>query len=368
MRFSNLPAIAFLCVALLPVRCGKGGPEGPGAGGFPPMVVRVAPVQMQPVRVTSEYVAQIKSRRSVDIQPQIEGHVARIYVHAGQHVSASQQLMQIDPARQQQAVRGSQASRSAAEAALKLARQQRTRIDGLYKSGVVSKQELDQADANLSSAQAQVNSLDSEVSAQRVELRYYNITAPSAGIIGDIPAREGDLVTPSTVLTTLDQNSALEAYISVPIEKAPLLHNGVQVEILDDNEEVVATGAINFISPRVSDATQSILAKAEITTGSEHLRPSQFSRARVIWSVRQSPVVPTTAVTRLGGKPFVFVAADAGKGLIVHQTPVELGELSGDTYEITSGIKAGETVVVAGLQKLRDGAPVQPEADKPAGS
>ena len=368
MRFPTFAAAMVVSVALLPLACGKGDSAGPGAGGFPPVMIRMAPVQIQPVRVMSEYVAQIKSRRSVDIQPQIDGHVAKIFVRAGQHVNASQALMQIDPAHQQQAVRGSQASRSAAVAALRLAEQQRARIQGLYKSGVVSKQDLDQADATLASARAQVNNLDSEVAAQKVELRYYNIVAPSSGVIGDIPVREGDLVTPSTVLTTLDQNAALEAYISVPIEKAPELRSGLQVEILDDKDAVIATGAINFISPRVSDTTQSILAKAAITSGVEHLRPSQFARARVIWQVRQSPVVPVSAVTRLGGKPFVFVTSNEGKGLVAHQKPVELGVLSGDIYEITSGLAAGETVAVAGLQKLRDGAPVQPEPDKPAGS
>ncbi|HYM26356.1 MAG TPA: efflux RND transporter periplasmic adaptor subunit, partial [Vicinamibacterales bacterium] len=203
--------------------------------------------------------------------------------------------------------------------------------------------------------------LDAQVSSEKVQLRYYDIAAPAAGVIGDIPVRDGDYVTSATRLTTIDQNTALEAYFNVPIERAVELRPGLPVELLDEAGKVVADGQVDFIAPRVSDTTQSLVVKAPIANVHGGMRAAQFMPARLMWSSRQSPVVPTTAVTRLGGQPFVFVADAEGKNIVAHQKNVELGELSGDVYEIRSGVSAGDRVVVSGVQKLRDGAPIVPE-------
>jgi RND family efflux transporter MFP subunit len=214
-----------------------------------------------------------------------------------------------------------------------------------------------------------VNSLDAQVAGERVQLRYYAVTAPAAGVIGDIPARVGDLVTPATRVTTIDQNASLEAYLSVPLQRAAELRPGLDVELLaNDSDTVIATGKIDFIAPRVSDATQAVLVKAPIGNTTANLRSSQFTNARIVWSARDVPVVPATSVLRLGGQPFVFVAEGDGKSMVAKQRSVELGELSGNVYELKSGVKLGERVVTSGVQKLRDGAPIAPEAAAPAAS
>jgi RND family efflux transporter MFP subunit len=345
------------------------GPKGGGeqGGAFPPVAVKTAAVANQTIRTTSEYVAQLRSRHSVDVQPQVDGYVRRIAVRPGDRVSAGAVLMQIDPAKQTQSVRGLEAARNARVAALRLAEQQQLRAARLFKEGTIARQDLDQADAALASAKADVANFDAQISAETVQLRYYSITAPSAGIVGDIPVRVGDSVTSATRLTTIDQNSSLEAWVSIPIERASAAHAGLPVEILAEDDSVLAEGKIDFIAPRVTDATQSVEVKIPIANADSHLRASQFTRARVVWSARQSPVVPTTAITRLGGKPFIFVAEGGDKGLAAKQKPVELGELSGDVYEVLSGVKAGDRVIVSGIQKLRDGAPVAEETAAPAG-
>ena len=343
--------------------CGGGkNPEAAGGGAMPPTTVNMAIVRQQTVRSTSEYVAQVRSRRSIDVQPQVEGYVRRIAVRPGDRVGRGALLMQIDPARQQQSVANIEAARGSRLAALQLAQQEKARVEGLYKAGVSSKQELDRASAALAAAQSDVTSLDAQVAGERVQLRYYDVTAPDAGLVGDIPVRVGDLVTPATRVTTIDQNAALEAYLSVPIQRATDLHPGLDVELLgNDSDSVVATGKIDFIAPRVSDATQSVVVKAPIANATANLRASQFTNARVIWSAREVPVVPATSVMRLGGQSFVFVVEGDAKSLVAKQRSVEIGELSGDVYEVKSGVKAGERVVTSGVQKLRDGAPVAPE-------
>lgn len=335
---------------------------GPGGGAMPPTTVNMAIVEPQTVRSTSEYVAQVRSRRSIDVQPQVEGYVRRIAVRPGDRVGRGALLMQIDPARQQQSVANIEAARGSRLAALQLAQQEKARVEGLYKAGVSSRQELDRANAALAAAQSDVTSLDAQVAGERVQLRYYDVTAPDAGLVGDIPVRVGDLVTPATRVTTIDQNAALEAYLSVPLQRAAELHPGLDVELLgNDSDAVVATGKIDFIAPRVSDATQSVVVKAPIANATANLRASQFTNARVVWSSRNVPVVPATSVMRLGGQAFVFIVEGDAKSLVAKQRSVELGELSGDVYEVKSGVKAGERVVTSGVQKLHDGAPVAPE-------
>lgn len=347
--------------------CGGGkNAEGPGGGAMPPTTVTIAIVQPQTVRTTSEYVAQVRSRRSVDVQPQVEGYVRRIAVRPGDRVGRGTLLMQIDPARQQQSVANIEAARGSRIAALRLAEQEKTRVEGLYKAGVSSRQELDRANAALAAAQSDLHSLDAQVAGERVQLRYYEVSAPEAGVVGDIPVRVGDLINPSTRVTTIDQNAALEAYLSVPLQRAAELRPGLDVELLaNDSDAVVATGKIDFIAPRVNDATQAVVVKAPIGNASATLRGSQFTNARIVWSARDVPVVPATSVMRLGGQPFVFVAEGGGTSLVAKQRSVELGELSGDVYEVKSGVKAGERVVTSGVQKLRDGAPIAPEAPAP---
>jgi RND family efflux transporter MFP subunit len=357
--------VAILVISSLSLlRCG---PKGGGEQGFPPVTVKTAVVEPRTIRTTSEYVAQLRSRHSVDVQAQVEGYVRHISVRPGDRVAAGATLMQIDPSRQVQSVRSFEAARSARVAALRLAEQQHARAARLYKEGTIAKQELDQNEAALAAARADVANVDAQISAERVQLRYYSITAPAAGIVGDVPVREGDLVTPATPLTTVDQNSALEAYVSIPLERAAELRTGIPVEILGDNDSVLAEGKIDFIAPRVSDTTQSIQVKVPIANAAANLRASQFTKARVVWSARQSPVVPTSAITRYGGQPFVFVAESSDKGMLAKQRPVELGELSGDVYEVRSGVKAGDRVIVSGIQKLHDGAPVAEASAAPAG-
>ena len=355
-------------LTLLAACGGSKNADGQG-GGMPPTTVNIAIVEPQTVRTTSEYVAQVRSRRSIDVQPQVEGYVRRIAVRPGDHVGRGSLLMQIDPARQQQSVANIEAARGSRIAALRLAEQEKARVEGLYKAGVSSRQELDRANAALAAAQSDLHSLDAQVAGERVQLRYYDVTAPEAGVVGDIPVRVGDLVTPATRVTTIDQNAALEAYLSVPIQRAAELRPGLDVELLaNDSDAVVATGKIDFIAPRVSDATQAVVVKAPIGNASANLRSSQFTNARIVWSARNVPVVPATSVMRLGGQPFVFVAEGDGKSLVAKQRSVELGELTGDVYEVKSGVKAGERVVTSGVQKLRDGAPIAPEAPAPIAS
>jgi RND family efflux transporter MFP subunit len=344
--------------------------DGNAAKGAAPQGPAGVPVKLQEARTiavsdSTEYVATLRSRDSAVVMPEVEGRIMQIYVHSGAHVAPGAPLMQIDPSKQQATVTSQQQAQAAQVANLKWAQQQYERASGLQAAGVVSKQDLDQARAALDTSQSQLRSLDAQVQEQQVQLHYYKVVATTAGIIGDIPVREGDRVVTTTQLTTIDKPGGLEVYIYVPIERSGSLKMGLPVQIVDGAGNVAADSTISFVSPQVDTATQTVLAKARIVNNAnnkDRLRTLQFIRARIVWGTHDGPVVPVLAVSRLGGQYFAFVAEDQGGKLVAHQRPLRIGNIVGNDYEILDGIKPGDKVVVSGMQFLIDGAPVIPQA------
>ncbi len=327
----------------------------------PPAVpVKIEVARSVAVDDSSEYVATLRSRGSAAIMPQVEGHITRIFVRSGARVAAGEPLMQIDPAKQQATVASQQDTRAAQAAALDYARQQYDRVKGLHGAGISSQQDLDQARTALEAAEANLKAIEAQVREQQAQLRYYRVTAPAAGMVGDIPVRVGDRVTVSTLLTTVESPGIMEAYVSVPVERAAQLRRGLPLRIVDSAGTVVAESHVTFVSPQVDDQTQTVLVKAGIADKGA-LRPAQFVRARVVWGTREGPVVPVLAVSRVSGQYFAFVAEEEKGALVARQRPVQVGEIVGNDYVVLSGIRPGDRVIVSGTQFLRDGAPVSPQ-------
>ena len=331
-------------------------PQGPA--GVP---VKIQVVTSMLVSDATEYVATLRSRDSAVIMPEVEGRVTQIYVHSGGRVAPGSPLMQIDPAKQQATVTSQEGSKAAQLANLQYAEEQYKRTSSLYAAQVVSKQELDQAKSALDAARAQLKALDAQLQQQQVELHYYRVTAPSSGVVGDIPVRVGDRVTTTTVLTTVDKPGSLEAYIYVPVERASQLKMNLPVQIVDGAGKAVADSHISFISPEVDNTTQSVLVKALVINHQDALRTLQFIRARVVWGTHPQPVVPVLAVSRVGGQYFAFVAEEQQGMLVARQKPLRLGDMVGNDYAVLDGVKPGDKVVVSGTQFLVDGVPVIPQ-------
>lgn len=349
---------ATLALAAIGVACNRGSagnaqPQGPA--GIP---VKVQTAQLVPVKDTTEYVATLKSRDTAVIMPQVEGLITAIYVHSGSRVSAGTPVMQIDPAKQQATLKTQQDTLVAKQAELVWNQQEYERNSGLYEAKVVSRQALDQAKAVLDQTKAQLEALQAQVRQESVQLHYYRVTAPNAGIVGDIPVRVGDRVTTTTALTTVDKPGSLEAYLYVPIERSSQLKPNLPVQILDQSGAVIAESRINFISPQVDPATQTVLAKAPIANNNDKLRNAQFIHARIVWGTQNRTVVPVLAVSRLGGQYFAFVAEQQDGKMVAHQKPLQVGEMTGNNYVVLDGIKPGDKIIVSGTQFLIDGAPV----------
>jgi RND family efflux transporter MFP subunit len=384
-------------------------PEKPNpavANAAPPAIkVKLSPVQTGTVEDSTEYIASLESRRSVNLQPRIQGQVSQIFVKSGDSVTPGTAILQIDSRQQQAAVsslsaagQGSQAQlenvratlkslqaeRLANVANLRLNQQDYNRYSELAAQGAVSRQTQDLYANKLATAKAQLGAIDSRIQAQiatisqvqkslqqadanirqqQVQLQYYKITAPFAGIVGDIPIKVGDFVNTSTPLATITQNQPLEVKIPVPLEKGTQLRQGLPVELINAQGQIIANSSVFFISPNITNNSQSILVKALYNNANGLLRANQLIRAKVIWNKRSGVVIPTTAISRIAGETFVFVAKtekspQGVSQLIAKQKQVKLGNIKGNDYQVIAGLQQDEKLIISGIQNLRDGLPI----------
>ncbi|MBS1813686.1 MAG: efflux RND transporter periplasmic adaptor subunit [Acidobacteria bacterium] len=353
--------IGFVVLAALVAGCNSKKPATPAGGpGMQAMPVQVQTISLNPVPDTDTYLATIKSRRSATMQPQVEGNLTKIFVHSGQVVKAGQVLMQIDPLKQMATVQAQQGTEAQQRAVYQYNQSEVERQKRLYDTGIISKQAYDQAVQSYQNSKGAFEASAASVKTQRAQLAYYQIRAPFSGVVGDIPVHLGDYVSTSTLLTTVDENKDLEAYIYIPTERSADVHMGLPVEIIDSSGKTLAKSNINFISPQVENNLQSILAKAPIARTDEVLRNAQLVKARVTWSTHPKPTVPVLAVTRMGGASFVFVAKPEKGGYVARQVPVTLDDPIGNDYPVLKGLNAGDKVILSGIQFLQDGAPVKP--------
>jgi len=356
-RIATMPAAVLAFVIFTVAGCRNASSQPPAP---PPMRVKTETINLEPVPRVDEYVATVKSRRSASIQPQVDGALTRIVVKSGDYVSAGQALMTVDPLKQQSVVEQQRSTEAQKKATYEYNQIEVERQRKLYEEGVTSKQSLDLAVQAFENSKADWESSSAARAAEQRQLAYYNVTAPFSGVVGDIPVHVGDYVSPQTLLTTVDENADLEAYIYIPTEKAADIRMGLPVQIVSSTGELIENTKIYFISQQVDNATQGILVKAPVHGSLDKFRNAQLVKARVVWSTAPTPTVPVLAITRIGGQAFVYVAERGDNGTVAKQRAVTLGDTVGNDYAVTSGLKPGDQVVVSGTQFLIDGVPIQP--------
>jgi RND family efflux transporter MFP subunit len=325
------------------------------------MPVKTEPVQAKTVPDYTEYIATLQARGSAILQPDVEGQITRILVHSGERVKAGQTLLVIDPRRQEATVNSQEASVRTKQATLEFDRLDLERKKRLFSEGVIARQDLDQSQTAYDAAKADLEAMSASVRQQSVQLRYYTVSAPHDGTVGDIPVRVGDRVQNTTVLTTIDGGGPLEAYISIPAENANRVKPGTPVDILRDNGDVAVRAKVGFISPRVDTTNQLLLIKAEVPNANGQFRNYQLVHVHVIWSEAKHVVIPVNAVARLGNLTFAYVAEQSGQMTVAKQRKITTGDINGSDYVVLDGLKPGEKLIVTGVQTLVDGMPVKPE-------
>src|SRR5687767_450685 len=179
--------IIFLLLAA--VSCGGGeappaGAAGGGGGGMPAMAVEITTLEAKPLEQTTEFVGTVKSRRSTDIQPQVEGFITRISAKPGQRVGAGAVLMEIDSRVPQGQIASLESVRAQREIDVTYARQEAERASKLLKAGAASQMDADRAANALKAAEAQLRTVQEQIRTSRTDLSYYRVTSPTAGIVG----------------------------------------------------------------------------------------------------------------------------------------------------------------------------------------
>lgn len=222
-------------------------------------------------------------------------------------------------------------------------------------------EEIDQAEAEVAAAIANVQSY-------QVQLQDKVITAPFAGVMGDVLVKTGDYVKNGDVIGKLTQNQALELRLPVPLEKKAQLRMGLPVRILTSDGKPLTTGQISFIAPSVNDS-QTILAKASVNNNQGQLKDGQFVKAEIIWSQKQSVVVPMTAVRFQGEQKIVFLAEGSGENMQAKEQEIKLGLIQGEQAEVLENLTVGQKLITSGLQRLKDGARIMDKSlAKPPGT
>jgi RND family efflux transporter MFP subunit len=342
--------------------------EAPSSAGYGPMPVRVVKLSPESVADQDEYLASLTSRHSVTLYAQVTGYIRALGAKPGADVKAGAMLVQIDPAQQASTLRSLEAGLETKKANLTYAVQNDESSKGLAKSGLLSELDYDQRHSQRVSAEADMRTAQAQLEAQADLLRYYRITAPTDGVVGDVPVKVGDYVTPQTRLTSVDQNNLIEAYVYIPVGRASSVKPDTTIALVTDDGKVVCEEKPSFISPEVNVDSQSVLVKT-VCPNDGALRAAQVLKARLIWAKHDSLTVPTSAVTRQAGQYFVYLlgaAATGQSGEAAHQVPIKVGRILGNAFVVTSGLSAGDLVITSGIQKLHDGSPVSRLPDAPS--
>ena len=323
---------------------GAGGPEGQG-GGPPAMPVEVVVARADTVVDAILASGQVEAMQSIELRSDIEGRISRILVEEGREVSRGTPLFKVDDAELKAEVARAEAERD-------LARQSLTRTRDLLGQKASSQSELERAEATSRSTAAQYDLL-------KVRLDRTVVRAPFSGVQGERYVSLGDYVTTATPLATLQTVSPQRAAFQVPERYADQLKLGQQVAFrvaaLPGRE---FNGRVDFVNPVVQLPGRTITVKAQVPNPRRELQSGMFIEARLATAVRpKAVVIPEDAILPLQGSTFVWVAVD-GKA---NRRPVELGVRTPGFVEATSGVEAGEQVVVAGQERLSDGAPVAPK-------
>ncbi|KTA84929.1 efflux RND transporter periplasmic adaptor subunit [Aeromonas salmonicida] len=366
--------LALLASGLL-AGCGDKGEAGQGAGEMPPAAVDVVTLHAAPLQLMSELTGRTAPLRVAEVRPQVNGIILKRLFTEGSDVKAGQLLYQIDPAVYQAAVASAKANLAKAQANEQSARLKAQRYAELVKVKAISRQEYDDADAAWKQQVAEIGAAKAALQSANINLAYTRITAPISGRIGKSAVTEGALVTAQQAdsLTSISQLDPM--YVDVRQSTADLLRlkrqvaagklvqdesKGAKVRFqLEDGSSYSEEGSLQFSDVTVDETTGMVTLRVLVPNPHDLLLPGMFMRATLQEGERpQGLLVPQTAVTRTpkGGATVMVVTADNK----VELREVQLSRVVGDSWVVESGLKAGEKVIVAGLQKVKPGALVAP--------
>jgi RND family efflux transporter MFP subunit len=365
--------LALAAVLLAPGCSGKQAPPPR------PVEVLVVPVVRMDVPVVGEWIGTLDGSVNAEIRPKVEGYLLRQYYKEGQFVRRNDPLFEIDARQFRAALEQARGSLARAEAQLSKATRDVERFTPLAAQRAISQQELDNALAAESDGRGAVAAARAAADQSSLNLGWTKVTSPIDGIVGIARAQVGDLVNTQTVMTTVSTVDPIRVTIGISereyMDRAALINRanyptterGPSLELILGNGSVFPEkGKAVLVDREVNVKTGTLTVKGFFPNPDHLLRPGQYARVRAQLDVRPGAlVVPQRAVTELQGGTRVAVAGADGKAEI---RSVETGPRFGDLWVIEKGLRAGENVIVSGLQYLRPGTPVtaKPAPARPA--
>ena len=360
-----LNSIYVCCALALAVACSKAEPPPP-----PPPEVQVTAAIQQDVPIYIELVGATLGSEDIEIRSRIEGYLVSVNFTEGSFVKKGQLLYRIDPQPLEAALAEAKADLATAQARLDKNKNDVARFKPLVEQRAVSQQELDNALSGQEAAQAQVVANNAKVTKAKLDLAYTSITSPIDGLIGTTQKRVGSLVSrgETTPLTTVSQlNPILFRCAIAEAEYLRLARRGADRDksaekkfpvelILADGTVHLHKGRLDAIERAVDASTGTLTGQFSFPNPERLLRPNQYGKARIVTEVRQdAALVPQRAVQEIQGLYNVMVVKPDST---VEQRMVKAGDRVGNLWVIESGLKAGEKVIVEGIQKVRPGVQV----------
>jgi len=382
LRPSSRPASASAAlaplIALLVSGCGHpddAATAGTATGGAPAPEVGVVEIEPQSLIIETELAGRTNPYLIAEVRPQVGGIIRERLFEEGSEIEAGQVLYRIDPATYQAAYDSARATLARDEAGLLTARLKADRYAKLIETGVVSREDFDNAAAALKQAEATVAMDKAAVEAARIDLDYTRVTAPIAGTIGRSTVTQGALVTAdqTAALATIQQLDPI--YVDVTQSSVELLHlkralasgrlqrtNGQDADvelILEDGSHYGITGRLQFSEVSVDERTGTVTLRAVFPNPDHELLPGMYVRAVLREGVRQAAILaPQQAVTRDAQGNATALVLNARGQVETHNVTVE--RAVGNQWLVTSGLAAGDRLIVDGLQKVRPGQDAQP--------
>ncbi len=340
----------------------------------PPPSLPVATVTSGTQTTYQEYPASIEGIVNVEVRPQVSGALDKVFVDEGAFVRAGQPIFKINDQPYRAALNNSLASLHAAEAAQGNAQLEVDKLTPLVANKVVSDYQLKTAKASFQISKANIESAKANVSTARINLGYTLIKAPVSGYIGRLLKKQGSLVSPQDVeaLTQLSDVHNVHVYFSLgekdfvsfkeqypgetlkdKLKKLPPVSL-----LLADGTEYAKQGKIDVIDGQFDKNTGAITVRANFSNPQGLLRSGNTGKVRLSLQHTNALIIPESATIEMQDKIFVFTLADSNK---VKKVPINIVGKSGTNYLVKDGVKAGDQIVLSGIDHLQEGTVIHPE-------
>lgn len=377
MRLQSNGLLVVVGAGLMAVAAAGCKPDGASAAGgaapqMPPPLVEVAQARAEDVPVYLDEIGKCSALESVMIRPQVAGRVTQRHFEDGAELKKDQVLFTIDPRPFQAALDSAKAQLAQARAAVSLADIQVKMWTSVADARAVSKSDFDIKKNALDVANAQVEAAQAAVENAQLNLDYCTIRSPIDGRAGQRLIDAGNVVEANTASLLLVQRLD-KVYADFTVTERELgevqkqMKQGALktlVRLPADAESAARAGELTFLDNQVQDGTGTVKLRATVDNADRHFWPGQFTNIRLILTTQKGAILIPSRATQISQQgPFVYVVKP---DKTAEFRVVSLGQRQGDDVVIAKGVNAGESVVVSGALTVRPGAPVNPEAPKPA--